>query len=148
MSTGPVAPTLVIRCQVTVSSLVTTLISWPSKRHPTASHSSVEAEYRAVANAVAKLYCPLEKAIIVYCDNISAVYMSSNPVQHRRTKHIELDIHFVHEKIALGELHVLHVPSSAQFADVMTKGLPMMMFTELWSSLSIRPSDTPTVAGC
>jgi hypothetical protein len=62
--------------------------------------------------------------MIVYCDNVSAIYMSSNPVQHRRTKHIEIDIHFVREKVALGEVRVLHMPSSHQFADIMTKGLP------------------------
>nr|GFA36964.1 ribonuclease H-like domain-containing protein [Tanacetum cinerariifolium] len=64
-----------------------------------------EAEYRGVANAVAEtcwirnllreLHNPLSSATIVYCDNMSVVYLSSNPVQHQRTKHIEIDIHFV-----------------------------------------------------
>ncbi|KAK1627676.1 hypothetical protein QYE76_001991 [Lolium multiflorum] len=66
---------------------------------------SAEAEYRAVANAVAEytwfrqllseLSCPVDKATVVFCDNVSAVYLSANPIHHRRTKHIELDIHFV-----------------------------------------------------
>ncbi|XP_051205815.1 uncharacterized mitochondrial protein AtMg00810-like [Lolium perenne] len=83
------------------------LISWSSKRQPTVSRSSVEAEYRAMANAVAEvswlrqllgeLPCPIDKATMVYCDNVSAVYLSANPVHHRLTKHIELDIHFVRE---------------------------------------------------
>lgn len=83
------------------------LISWPSKRQPTISRSSAEAEYRGVANAVAEtswlrnllleLRVPVLKATIVYCDNVFAVYLSKNPVQHQRTKHIEMDIHFVHE---------------------------------------------------
>ncbi|KAK1670651.1 hypothetical protein QYE76_058810 [Lolium multiflorum] len=87
------------------------LISWSSKRQPTVSRSSAEAEYRAVANAVAEvswlrqllveLSCPVAKATVVYCDNVSAVYLSANPVHHRRTKHIELDIHFVREQVAL-----------------------------------------------
>jgi hypothetical protein len=47
-----------------------------------------------------------------------------------RTKYIELDIHFVREKVALGALHVLHVPSNSQFADIFTKGLPSALFTE------------------
>jgi hypothetical protein len=104
------------------------LISWSSRRQPTVSRSSAEAEYRAVATAVAEtcwlrnllleLHRPLDKATVVYFDNISVVYiyfdnisvvyMSANPVQHRRTKHIELDIHFVREKVALGALRVLH----------------------------------------
>jgi hypothetical protein len=94
------------------------LISWSSRRQPTVSRSSAEAEYRAVATAVAEtcwlrnllleLHRPLDKATVVYFDNISVVYMSANPVQHRRTKYIELDIHFVREKVALGALRVLH----------------------------------------
>ena len=68
------------------------LVSWSSKRQNTVSRSSAEAEYRAVANGVAEatwlrqllleLHAPSRRASLVYCDNISAVYMSSNPVQH------------------------------------------------------------------
>lgn len=52
---------------------------------------------------------------MVYCDNDSVVYLSSNPIQHRRTKHIEIDIQFVREKISLSQVRVLHVTSSLQF---------------------------------
>jgi hypothetical protein len=107
------------------------LVSWSSKRQNTVSRSSAEAEYRAVANAVAEatwirqllseLRSPLRKATLVYCDNISAVYLSSNPVQHQRTKHVEIDLHFVRERVALGDVRVLHVPTTSQFADVFTK---------------------------
>lgn len=65
---------------------------------------------------------------MAYYDNVSFVYMSRNPVHHRRTKHIELDIHFVREKVALGELRVQHVPTSQQFADIFTKGLSTSTF--------------------
>uniref|UniRef100_A0ACD5ZU54 Uncharacterized protein n=1 Tax=Avena sativa TaxID=4498 RepID=A0ACD5ZU54_AVESA len=116
------------------------LISWSSKRQPTVSRSSAEAEYRGVANVVAEccwlqqllgeLHVIIPKATVVYCDNISAVYLAANPVHHRRTKHIELDIHFVREKVALGHLRVLHVPTSQQYADVMTKGLPTSTFQD------------------
>jgi hypothetical protein len=68
------------------------LISWSSKRQQTVSRSSAKAEYRVVANVVAEatwprqllqeLHAPLCRATLVYCDNISTVYMSSNPVQH------------------------------------------------------------------
>ncbi|GKC90491.1 ribonuclease H-like domain-containing protein [Tanacetum coccineum] len=68
------------------------LLSWSTKRHHTLSRSSAEAEYRGVANVMAEtarlrnlvceLHSPLSTATLVYCDNISVVYMSSNPVQH------------------------------------------------------------------
>jgi hypothetical protein len=54
--------------------------------------------------------------------------MSSNPVHHKRTKHIDLDIHFVRERVQLGDLSVLHVPTEEQYADIMTKGLPTPTF--------------------
>ena len=124
------------------------LVSWSSKRQNTVSRSSAEAEYRAVANGVAEaswlrqllheLHTPLRRAILVYCDNISAVCMSSNPVQHQRTKHIEIDLHFVREKVAMGAVRVLHVPTTSQFADVFTKGLPSSVFSEFRSSLNVR----------
>ncbi|GKC02548.1 RNA-directed DNA polymerase, eukaryota, reverse transcriptase zinc-binding domain protein, partial [Tanacetum coccineum] len=61
---------------------------------------------------------------LVYCDNVSAVYLSSNPVQHQRMKHIEIDIHFVRDLVATGAIRVLHVPSRYEYADIFTKGLP------------------------
>jgi hypothetical protein len=125
------------------------LISWSSRRQTTVSRSSAEAEYRAVATCVAEscwvrqilqeLHRPIHHATIVYCDNVSAVYMSANPVHHRRTKHIELDIHFVREKVAIGDVRVLHVPSSSQFADIFTKGLPTLLFREFRFSLHVDP---------
>jgi hypothetical protein len=88
------------------------LVSWSSKRQTTMSRSSAEVGYRAVAHAVAEccwlrqlleeLHISIPSATIVYCDNVSAVYMTANPVHHCRTKHIEIGIHFVREKVALG----------------------------------------------
>ena len=134
------------------------LVSWSSKRQNTVSRSSAEAEYRAVANAVAEccwlrqllgeLRALVPKATVVFYDNISLVYMAGNPVHHRRTKHIELDIHFVREKVALGQFRVLHVPTTQQFADVMMKGLSTPAFEEFRSSLCIRPPDATAAAGC
>ncbi|GJZ74834.1 ribonuclease H-like domain-containing protein [Tanacetum coccineum] len=134
------------------------LLSWSSKRQPTLSRSSAEAEYRGVANAVAEtcwirnllreLHTPLSSATIVYCDNVSAVYLSSNPVQHQRTKHIEIDIHFVWDLVATGQVRVLHVPSRFQYADIFTKGLPLALFDEFRDSLSVRCTPAPTVGEC
>jgi hypothetical protein len=71
--------------------------------------------------------------------------MSTDPVQHKRTKHIEIDIHFIREKVSLGKVCVLHVPSALHFADVMTKGLPSQLFLDFWSSLCIREPPAVTV---
>ncbi|XP_019084225.1 PREDICTED: uncharacterized protein LOC109125894 [Camelina sativa] len=88
------------------------LISWSAKRQHTVSRSSTEAEYRGVANAVAELSwlrnlfvemrVSVPKTSLVFCDNVSAVYLASNPVQHQHTKHVEIDIHSVRERVALG----------------------------------------------
>lgn len=121
-------------------SLSPNLLSWSSKCQVTIYRSSTEAEYRGVANAVSEttwictllleMKIPLPRATIVLCDNVSAIYMTSNPVQHQRTKHIEIDIHFVCEKVAIGQVKVLHVPSARQFADIFTKGLPTPLFLD------------------
>jgi len=65
--------------------------------------------------------------------------MSSNPVHYKRTKHIELDIHFIRERVQLGELRILHVPMAEQFADIKTKGLPTASFENFHSSLCVLP---------
>jgi hypothetical protein len=98
-------------------------VSWSSKRQPVVSRSSAEVEYRAVANGVAEaawlrqllaeLHSTLSRSTLVYCDNVSAVYLSTNPVQHQRTKHVEIDLHFVRDRVAVGDVRVLHVPTTS-----------------------------------
>nr|GEW03843.1 ribonuclease H-like domain-containing protein [Tanacetum cinerariifolium] len=98
------------------------ILSWSAKCQVTLSRSISEAEYRGVANVVAEtawirnFLCELHTPLFtfVYCDNVSAVYMSVNPVQHQRTKYIEIDIHFFRDFVASGQVRVLHVPSRFQ----------------------------------
>nr|GEX45363.1 ribonuclease H-like domain-containing protein [Tanacetum cinerariifolium] len=95
--------------------------SHAAKRQHTHSRSSVEAEYRDVANVVVEtawlhnllreLHTLLFSTTLVYCDNVSAIYITANPVQHQRTKYIEIDIHFVRDMVARAQLRVLYVPS-------------------------------------
>jgi hypothetical protein len=123
------------------------LASWSSKHQNVVSCSSVEVEYRAMANDVTdacwlrqllvELHNPLSQGTLVYCDNVSVVYLSTNPVQHQRTKHAEIDLHFVRERIAVGGGRVLHVLTTSQFADIFTKGLPSSVFSEFQSNLNI-----------
>lgn len=131
------------------------LISWSSKWQHTVPRSSAEAEYRGVANVFAEatwirnlfleLWCPLSKASTIFCDNVSVVYLSSNPVQHQRTKHVEIDIYFVRERVALGLIKVFYVPSSLQYADIFTKGLPISVLCDFRSNLNIRPPLSPNI---
>jgi hypothetical protein len=123
------------------------LVFWSAKRQTIVSRSSAEAEYRVVANGVAEatwlrqllheLQTLPSRCTIVYCDNISTVYLSTNPIQHQRTKHVEIDLYFVRENVAIGQVRVLHVPTTSQFADIFTKELPSSVFNEFQSSLNI-----------
>jgi hypothetical protein len=82
-------------------------------------------------------HSPLSRATLVYRDSVSAVYLSTNPVQHQYTKHVAIDLHFVCERVAVGDIRALHVLTTYQFADIFTKGLPSLVFSEFWFSLNI-----------
>ncbi|GKD52109.1 ribonuclease H-like domain-containing protein [Tanacetum coccineum] len=111
------------------TSITNNLLSWPVKRQHTLSRSSVEAECIGVANVVAEIawlrnllreiHIPLSSATLVYYDNVSVIYMTANPVQRQQTKHIEIDIHFVRDMVACGQVRVLYVPSCYQYATSM-----------------------------
>jgi hypothetical protein len=108
---------------------------------------SAEAEYHAVANGVIEatwlrqvlqeLHSSLMRSTLIYCDNVGAMYLSTNLIQHQRTKHAELDLHFVHEHVAVGDVRVLHVPTTSQFANIFTKRLPTSVFEEFQPNLNI-----------
>jgi hypothetical protein len=80
---------------------------------------------------------PLTKTTLVYCENVVAVYLSTNLVQHQRTKHVEIDLHFVRDRVAIGDVWVLHVLTTSQFAYIFTKGLPSLTFSNFRSSLNV-----------
>ncbi|KAL3629467.1 hypothetical protein CASFOL_026689 [Castilleja foliolosa] len=119
------------------------LVSWSSKKQQCVSRSSTEAEYRSLAQVTSEIswikYLLDELKVVqtkvpqIWIDNQSAIYLSSNPVLHARTKHIELNYHFVREKVAAGLVRVDYVPSADQSADILTKPLSLQFFTKLRS---------------
>ncbi|XXG48874.1 hypothetical protein AAC387_Pa02g3202 [Persea americana] len=124
-------------------------ISWSAKKQPTVARSSTEAEYRALASTTAELTWLsfllwdtrlfLEAPPTLFCDNMSALYMTVNPVFHARTKHIEIDYHFVREKVALGALITRFIPSDGQVTDIFTKPLGRRPFELLRIKLGLWP---------
>jgi phage gp36-like protein len=89
------------------------LVSWSAKRQTVVSRSSAEAEATWLRQLLHELQTPPSRCTLAYCDNISAVYLSTNPIQHQRTKHVEIDLHFVREKVAIGQVRVFHVPTTS-----------------------------------
>jgi hypothetical protein len=84
-----------------------------------------------------ELHAPLLKTTLIYYDNVTTVYFFINPVQHQRTKHVKIDLHFVREHISISYVRILFVPMISQFADIFTKGLSTSVFLEFQSSLNI-----------
>jgi hypothetical protein len=126
-------------------------ITWVSKKQHTVSRSSTEAEYRALATGAAELawlrqvLCDLgvylPTAPTMWCDNTSAIALASNPVFHSRTKHIEVDYHFVRERVVRGDLHLHFISTEDQLADLFTKPLTTQRFNQLTSKLMFSVPD-------
>ena len=123
------------------------LISWGCKQQKIVARSSTEAEYKALANAIAQiqwikslltdLCVPIVHSPILWCDNIEATYLTSNPLFHACTKHIEIDFHYVRDQVLRGQLHVQFVSTKDQYADALTKSLPSSRFLLLHDNLKV-----------
>ena len=123
------------------------LISWCAKKQKVVSRSSTEAEYRSLAllvsevtwlqSLLAELGWASRVPPVLWVDNLSTIALASNPVLHSRTKHIELDLHFVRDKVASNLIDLRHVPTLDQAADILTKPLSNQFFSRLRNKLGV-----------
>jgi hypothetical protein len=129
------------------------LVTWRSKKQNVVARSSAEAEFRAMAQGICELLwlkiiledlkIKWEGPMKLYCDNKSAISIAHNPVQHDRTKHIEVDRHFIKEKLDSGLICTPYVSSQGQLADILTKGLSSSNFERIVSKLGMENTYSP-----
>jgi histone deacetylase 1/2 len=124
-------------------------ISWKSSKQRTVAHSSTEVEYKALPDGTAEviwlqylltdLQVPSVSAPTIWCDNLGATYLSANSIFYARTKHVEVDYHFVRDRVAKKEMQIHFIPSQDQLANVLTKLLSTDSFTAFRFKLRVDP---------
>ncbi|KAL8151306.1 hypothetical protein V2J09_021114 [Rumex salicifolius] len=123
------------------------LVSWRSKKQNVVARSSAEFEFRALAQGMCELLwvqmilkdlrIVWEGPMVIRCNNKSAISIAQNPIQHDRTKHVEVDRHFIKEKLDSGVMSLSYVPTEDQLVDALTKGLHHTRFSQLMSKLGM-----------
>jgi hypothetical protein len=125
------------------------LVSWSSKKQTSVALSTAEAEYVAAGQCCAQLLWMRQtfwdfgynlSKVPLLCDNESAILMTDNPVEHSRTKHIDIRHHFLRDHQQKGDIKVYHISTENQLVDIFTKPLDEKTFCRLRSELNVLDS--------
>jgi hypothetical protein len=125
------------------------LVSWASKKQNSVALSTTEADYIAARYCCAQLlwmsqtlrdYGYKLRKVPLLCDNESVIYMADNPVEHSRTKHIDIRYHFLRDQQQKGDIEIAYVSTHNQLADIFTKPLDEKTFSKLRNELNILDS--------
>lgn len=124
------------------------LISWSCEQQQTVARSKTESEYKSLFNTAEKLHwiqsilhdmqLPLVTSPKLWCDNIGATHLSSNPIFHVRTKHVEIHFHYVRDQVLAKKLQDSFLSTTNQLADLLTKPLSSVRFHLLRAKLHVQ----------
>ncbi|CAM8965547.1 unnamed protein product [Rhodiola kirilowii] len=127
--------------------LGSSVVSWKTRKQAVVSRSSAESEYRSMASACSEIvwltrllndmHIPIVRPVPLFCDSQSAIHLARNPVFHERTKHVEIDCHFVRQFVNSGTIHPTPIHTSEQPADLLTKPLAHDNLIYLSSKLGV-----------
>jgi hypothetical protein len=126
-------------------------IAWSSKKQASITLSSTEAEYRGVVNAstesiwirqiLSELSFQQEQPTLIWCDNQSVIHISKEPVEHQRTKHIEVHMHYIRQLIHDKIIDLQYCRTELQVADIFTKPLTKTRYVQLRTLLGVKEVD-------
>ena len=134
------------------------LVTWRCKKQKAVTLFSAEVEFRGVAKGITEIlwlrklltelgFTPKESCEL-YCDNEAAINISENPIQYDQTKHVEIDRHFIKQKLEANVIKLPHVKSKNQLAGILTKAVGMQFFEEVLCKLGVSDPTTQLKGEC